>query len=165
MRIGEVMAAELKHEAVATRKTLERVPKSDYGWRPHAKSMTMGRLASHLADMMSWVDSILTKTEMVFDPASYKPWEASGTEELISRFDSGLAAAISLLESIDDSAIMVPWSLKVGGQEVFKMPRVGVMRGMVLSHMIHHRAQLGLYLRMRDVAVPAAYGPSADEQS
>ena len=163
MKIGESMALELKHEAIATRKTLERVPESDFEWPPHEKSMTMGRLASHVADMMSWVESILTQTEMAFDPAAHKPWEAKNTDELTGRFDSLLAKTLGLLDSIDDTAMMVPWSLKIGGQEVFKMPRVAVMRFMVLSHLVHHRAQLGVYLRLRNIAVPAAYGPSADE--
>jgi len=164
MRIGESMAVELRQESVATRKTLERVPESDFGWRPHEKSFTMGMLASHLADLVSWGELILTQTEMVFDPETYEPWQAACTEELLGRFDSHVGAAISLLEGMDDDALMVPWSLKMPDKEVFTLPRATVMRAWVLNHMVHHRAQLGVYLRLRDVAVPAIYGPSGDEQ-
>ncbi len=157
------MLMELTFEADNTRKMLERVPEEHFGWSPHTKSMAMGRLASHLAEIPSWVPPTLELDVMVL-PDDYTPFEASTLAEVLARFDENIAAAKKAMPGYPDDKLMLPWALQMGGQEMFKMPRAQCLRAFVLSHTIHHRAQLGVYLRLKDVAVPSIYGPSADEQ-
>jgi len=163
MNLIDPIIQELTHEAGVTRKTLERIPDGDWEWTPHEKSMGMGKLASHIADTPSWVDPILTKEELAFDPESHKPWIASGKAEVLEVFDKNLAQALTAMKGVANEALMVTWSLKAGDKVLLSMPRIAVLRAFILSHMIHHRAQLGVYLRLRDVLVPQMYGPSADE--
>lgn len=163
MGLIDGMLMELTSEADNTRKMLERVPEEHFGWTPHAKSMTMGRLASHLADIPSWVAPTLEQDVMVL-PGDYKPFEATTRDDLLQRFEENIATAKKSMPGYPDDKMMLPWALQMGGQEIFKLPRAQCLRAFVLSHTIHHRAQLGVYLRLKDVAVPSIYGPSADEQ-
>jgi uncharacterized damage-inducible protein DinB len=164
MPIIDAMIAELKQESVATRNTLERVPEDALDWRPHVKSFTMRQLASHLAENATWTKPILEQPEMVFDPKTYTPWIAATRAEMLEKFDASLAEALAAMAGVTDATLMATWALKANGQTFFEMPRMAVIRMMILNHMVHHRAQLGVYLRLRDVPVPAIYGPSADEQ-
>jgi uncharacterized damage-inducible protein DinB len=164
MSIADGMLSELSYEAENTRKLLARVPKEHLGWKPHPKSMTLGQLASHVAETTQWVTGIASADEMVFDPATYKPKICGSAEELVQVHDAGVKAAEAALKTITDEQMFVPWSLKTPTETLFTLPRVAVLRSMVLSHTVHHRGQLTVYLRLKDVPLPSIYGPSADEQ-
>ena len=164
MTIAELLLPEFDQEMASTRKVLERVPDDKFGWKPHDKSFSMGHLASHVANLTSWVVDTMTKTE--FDMAGVSPEEmnraAKNRAELLSWFDANVAKARAALQK-PDADYVVPWSLKNGAQVFFTMPRYSCIRGFCLNHVVHHRAQLGVYLRLNNVAVPGVYGPSADE--
>jgi uncharacterized damage-inducible protein DinB len=162
--LATALISELQLEAATTRKCLERIPAEKFDYKPHEKSMTMGRLAVHVAEMMGWVIETVNKTELDFATMDYKPLEPQTTEELVGFFEKILADSIEALKTTSDEAMMENWTLRNGEQVYFTMPRVQVLRGMVFNHIIHHRGQLSLYLRLNDIPVPAMYGPSADEQ-
>jgi uncharacterized damage-inducible protein DinB len=162
--IKDALLPEFDHETGTTRRLLERVPEDKLGWKPHQKSMTLGRLAMHLAEMPQWGEMTLKNTEVDFDPASYKPRETKSREELLSVFDQSVAATRKVLEQVSYAELMVVWTMKMNGKPVFSQPRLGVIRTMVMNHMIHHRGQLSVYLRENEVPIPSIYGPSADEQ-
>ena len=150
-----------------TRKALDRVPEAKFTWKPHEKSMPMGRLATHLAELAGWVSTTLGTESLDFAPPGappYQPVIAASHAELMALFDKNAAAARAAIAAAGDPQWMVPWSLLMGGKTLFSMPRIAVYRGMAMNHIIHHRGQLAVYLRLNDVPVPALYGPSADEQ-
>ncbi len=166
MSISDTLLAELLHEQPSTRKHLERVPAGQADWKPHPKSMSLSRLSSHVAEIPTWAGSTVRGTELDLAPPEAKPAapKARGSAaELVQAFDANMADAFAAVRSASDAHWMMPWSLKYGGKVVFTLPRIVVMRNFVLNHLVHHRAQLGLYLRMLGVAVPTAYGPTADE--
>lgn len=163
MTIGQRYAAELEHEAVATRKMLERVPDDSFDWQPHAKSMRLGQLASHVADVPNWIRPTVTMDELDFDQNSFQPKEMRNAADLVNYFDQSLSDALEVLRSADDEEMTKKWRLRSGDKIFFEMPRVQVLRSMVMNHLIHHRGQLSVYLRLKDVSLPGAYGPSADE--
>ena len=164
MALNEAILAEMEQEAIATRKTLERVPEDKFSWKPHEKSMSLGQLASHVAEIAMWTGSTINKDELDFAKEEYKPFVPKTTAELVEFFDKNQAEALKVLkENATDENLMGMWSLKNGETTYMTMPRIAVMRGFVLSHLIHHRAQLGVYLRLLDIPVPSVYGPSADE--
>lgn len=168
MPIAQTMIAELDHEAAITRKTLERVPPDKFEWAPHPKSFNMRRLSSHLATIPSWGAMTLATESLDINPPGgpqFNPPEYSSPAEAVDAFNKNVDAFRAALGAADDAAMMVPWSLLNGGKIAFTMPRASVLRTMILNHMVHHRAQLGVYLRLLDVPVPATYGPSADEQN
>jgi uncharacterized damage-inducible protein DinB len=161
--IAAALTSELEHEAAVTRKLLERIPADKFDWKPHEKSMSMGKLASHVAEMHGWAKHTLEAPELDFATMDYKPFEPATTEELVHHFEQNLAEALNSLKNASDEVWMEDWSLRNGEQIYFTMPKIAVMRGMVLSHIVHHRGQLSVYLRLNDIPVPAMYGPSADE--
>jgi uncharacterized damage-inducible protein DinB len=166
MSLAQSLLPEFDQEMAGTRKTLERIPEDKFEWRPHPKSYTMITLGSHIANMMTW--GITTLKEDSFDVApkdgeQYREEPVKSVKELLEKFDRGVAEFRSVLAGISDADMMKAWSLLQGGNTVFSMPRVACLRGMVFNHLVHHRAQLSVYLRMNDVPVPALYGPSADE--
>ena len=163
MTKGEALSLELEHESKTTRKLLERVPETAFDWKPHEKSMSLGQLASHLADNPNWVTPILELEEMSIDP-DYKPYIASSSEELLERFDTNTRQAVETLKSQSDEDLMKPWRFVAGGEVKMEMPRIGVLRSIILNHTYHHRGQLSVYLRLNDVPIPSIYGPSADEE-
>jgi uncharacterized damage-inducible protein DinB len=161
-----MMAMEYEMECAGTRKALERIPDDKLGWKPHEKSMSMGQLASHLAEAPGWMGVYIEQDSFDVAPpggSEYKPTILKSRQEILDLFDKNVAAAKAVLAKADDATMMKPWALLKGGQKMFSMPRVAVVRNFVLNHNIHHRAQLGVYLRMNNVAVPGHYGPSADE--
>lgn len=167
MALSEGLLPEFDQEMAGTRKHLERVPDDKFDWKPHAKSMTIRQLTTHLALFPSWMTETLTKTSFDYAPVEgdpYKPPAMNSSKDLVETFDRDVAKAREALKSASDAQLMETWSLLAGGKTIFAMPRITVLRGMVMNHMIHHRAQLGVYLRLNDVPVPALYGPSADEQ-
>jgi uncharacterized damage-inducible protein DinB len=166
MRISDVLLTEYNQEMANTRRTLERVPDGKWGWQPHAKSMTMGQLATHIMNIPDWLADTLDKDFFDFAPVGGEPYKsptAASTRELLEKFDKSVAAGRAALAAAEDDAFMRPWSLMQGGKTLFTMPKSVVVRNFVLNHNVHHRAQLGVYLRLNDIPVPAIYGPSADE--
>jgi uncharacterized damage-inducible protein DinB len=162
-RIATGFLAELENEAKVTRSCLERVPADKFDWKPHDKSMTMGTLASHIAEMFGWAKSIVDLTELDFGAMDYKPFEPKSTEELVAFLDHMTAEAKDAIARASDEHFHQNWTLRRGETIFFTMPRVAVMRGMVFNHIVHHRGQLSVYLRLNDIPVPSIYGPSADE--
>lgn len=164
MSIIDPIIQEFTQESANTRKVLERIPEEKFGWKPHERSMSFGELASHLADSSDWICDILETDEFNVDMSSFKPFLAANQAELLDTFDNHTAAAVELMKGQPDEKLMQPWRLKMDGNLIFEMPRVAVLRNMILNHTIHHRGQLTVYLRLNDIPVPAIYGPSADEQ-
>ena len=167
MNLSTLLLPEYDQEMATTRRTLERVPEDKLGWKPHEKSMLLGMLANHLVDTAGWTRMTMTTDELDFAPANgegYKMPELTSRSEMLALFDKHVAEGREVLASASDENLMANWTLKGGGQEYFTMPRIGVIRTWVMNHMIHHRAQLGVYLRLNNIPVPGCYGPSADEQ-
>jgi uncharacterized damage-inducible protein DinB len=165
MPIVEMLLPEFDHEMASTRRLLEIVPAADAGWRPHPKSYSLGDLAAHIARLPLWGRLVLQQPELdLGSPATASMARARLTTvaELLDQFDLHVREARAALASTSDAAMGVTWSLKNGATTVFALPRAAVMRGFVLSHMIHHRGQLSVYLRLRDVPLPSVYGPTAD---
>ena len=168
MAISDALLPEFDHEMANTRKTLERVPEDKFDWQPHAKSMTMRGLTTHLSNLVSWGVHVIEKDSLDIAPVGGPPLRAKPVEsvrEALEAFDKSVAAARAAIQGATDEHLLKPWTLQAGGKTIFTLPRVAVLRGMLMNHMIHHRAQLGVYLRLNDVPVPPLYGPSADEGS
>jgi uncharacterized damage-inducible protein DinB len=166
MAISDGLLAEFDQEMSNTRKILERVPENKNDYRPHEKSMTLGRLASHVGEIPGWGTMTLTTEELDIAPAdkpSFVPHIAATNKELLEIFDKNVAEMRAAVAKASDDDWQKPWTLLVRGHKAFTMPKLGVMRGMVMNHLVHHRAQLGVYLRLQGVAVPGMYGPSADD--
>lgn len=161
--LAAALIGELHMEAAATRKCLERIPAEKFDYKPHEKSMTMVRLAVHVAEMVEWAKDVVQTTELNFATMDYKPFEPQTTAELVELLDKNVEAAAEALKNTSDEAMMGDWTLRNGEEIYFTMPRIQCLRGMVFNHIVHHRGQLSLYLRMNDIPVPALYGPSADE--
>ena len=165
--IAEAFLVELDHEMVATRKTLAQVPEDKFGWKPHEKSFTMGRLAGHVAEIPSWITDVVTRDKLELgdhhrpENSSFHPQSSS---QLLERFDAWLDQSRKDLRASSDEALEQVWVMTWNGYEVVRMPRRHAIRSFVLNHGVHHRAQLGVYLRLNGLPVPGAYGPSADEQ-
>lgn len=164
MTPGQALAEEIQQEAAGTRKTLQRIPDEKLDWRPHDKSMSVRELASHIADCLSWSDVTFGQDLFEMDPKSYVPWLGQSTAEIVELFDKNAARAIETARNCPMEKTFTPWKMIVDGKTMLEMPRIVVAKSFLLNHVIHHRAQLGVYLRMLDVPVPAIYGPSADEQ-
>jgi len=162
-RIAAAFLGELENEAKVTRTVLERVPADKFDYKPHDKSMTFGRLASHIAEMFGWTPPTMEQAELDFSKMDYKPFEPKTTEELVEFLDKNVAEAIASLKASPDERFMENWTMRNGEQVYFTMPKIAVMRSFVMNHIIHHRGQLSVYLRLNDIAVPSIYGPSADE--
>jgi uncharacterized damage-inducible protein DinB len=168
MSISKFLLPEFEHEMANTRKTLERVPDDKFDWKPHDKSMTLGGLATHLANIPSWTKNTFAVDELDVAPPGAPPYrleQAKSRAELLDAFDKNVTEARAALEAATDENWQGKWSLLMTGKTIFTLPRPAVFRGFIMSHSIHHRAQLGVYLRLLDVPVPSIYGPSADEGS
>jgi uncharacterized damage-inducible protein DinB len=166
MMISQSLLPEFDHEMGNLRKTLERVPEDKPDFVPHAKSMPLGRLAAHLAEIPMWATMTVAQDEIDINPPggpAYQPAVMTTRKDLLAMFDQNLDKARTQLAGASDEALMRPWTLKNGGHTILTMPKIAVLRSFVMNHMIHHRAQMGVYLRMNGVPVPALYGPSADE--
>lgn len=160
--IAETLIPELDMEMAATRKMLARVPESKADWKPHEKSRTLGDLATHVANIPSLMGIVIRQDEMVAGTTN-RPPKFTTTAALLDFFDQNVKAAREALTGVPDSKMALPWTLKFGDRTVFSRPRSAVLRSFVMSHHIHHRAQLGVYMRLQDVALPSVYGPTADE--
>lgn len=168
MSISRMILPEFEHEMANTRKTLERVPDDKFSWKPHEKSMSLGDLATHLGNIPSWTKNTFEMDELDVAPPGAPPYrleQAKSRAELLEAFDKNVSEARAALEAATDENWQGKWSLLMTGKTIFTLPRPAVFRGFIMSHSIHHRAQLGVYLRLLDIPVPSIYGPSADEGS
>lgn len=163
MAVNDGLMGELDYEVISTRKVLERIPADKFDWKPHEKSMTMGNLANHLADMFSWYKITLEQDELDF-AAGYEQPKAETAEQLTAILDKNFAEAKESLQKAAPESFSQPWTLRSGEHVIFTLPKMATLRTFVVNHIVHHRAQLALYLRLNDIAVPSMYGPSADEQ-
>jgi uncharacterized damage-inducible protein DinB len=162
MSISSLLLPEFDAEVKATRATLERVPnKPDFA--PHPKSMPLGKLAPHIAQLTGFGETILTTPELDFSKTSFTPLPFESAEQLVKALEEGAAKVRKALESIPDSAWTESWKLSFQGKPIFQGSRFLAYREMFINHVVHHRAQLGVYLRLNNVPVPATYGPSADD--
>lgn len=165
MALIDALLPEFDREMGLTRRALERVPDGHFQWRPHPTSVSLGRLAEHLVEMPMWASTTMAEHGVEANAARPNDYEPPGTRAaLLAQFDARYRAARANLVNRTDAEFAAPWTLKAGGKEVFTAPKSTVMRNFVLSHMIHHRGQLTVYLRMLGVPVPSIYGPSGDEQ-
>lgn len=164
MRLSQTLLPEFDQEMANTRRVLERVPEDQIGWKPHEKSMSLARLATHVAELAGWAAFFLKSDFLDLGAMDYKPHAASSQSELLEIFDTNVAESRAAIEATDDEAFQQPWTLRKGDHVIFTIPRVAVMRTMLLNHIIHHRGQLTVYLRLTGAPVPGMYGPSADEQ-
>src|SRR5688572_2413683 len=160
MTIGKDLLPEFDQEMATTRRLLERVPSDKGAWKPHPKSFALGHLAQLIAGMPGWITNMTTTTEL--DLAAQSGYSLERTETLVERFDKLVAEARAALVAAKESDFGVDWSLKHGDRVLFTSPR-GVTIRQTVNHMIHHRGQLTVYLRLVDVPVPSIYGPTADE--
>jgi len=163
MSITGTALGDLQSELQTTRRVLERAPDEHFDWKPHEKNFTLGEMASHIANLLSWGTMILATDELDLDAEYPAQSAAENSAELLEIFDEKSAALLKALDVANDEQMLGTWALRMGEQEISAMSRVANIRGFVVNHMIHHRGQLTMYLRLLDVPVPAVYGPSADE--
>jgi uncharacterized damage-inducible protein DinB len=166
MTIAQSMLPEFDQEMQNTRKTLERVPEDKWNWKPHDKSGAVGWLAGHVATLPGWLAMTLKTEQLDYAPVdgpAYQPPKMDNRKELLAEFDKNASESRTALANASDQDMLKGWKLLAGGKEIFTMPRIACIRGMVMNHLIHHRAQLGVYFRLLGVPVPGHYGPSADE--
>jgi uncharacterized damage-inducible protein DinB len=163
MNVLELLLLEFDEEMAGTRRMLERVPEQSFAWKPHDKSMTLGRLASHIADLPLRCTAIVN-FEIYDRPVGYKPFAAESQAALLEHFDDAVAQARLALTSVRDDQLGAMWTLQMHGRTITSLPRAMALRRIFMDHHIHHRGQLTVYLRLLDVPIPGLYGPSADEQ-
>lgn len=159
------MFEDVEPELQSTRRVLERVPTEHFGWRPHERSFTLGELSTHVVNLMFWMVSIIERDELDLDTLPPRPPVPDDSADLLKRFDESAAAALNSLESAAPSGFERTWTLRRGDHLILARPKGAVLRSMGIHHLIHHRGQMTVYLRLLDVAVPGMYGPSADETS
>ncbi len=166
MGLSDALLPEFDMEMANTRKTLERVPDGRFDWKPHPKSMAMGALATHLTNIPTWTNIAVEEDSLDMAPNGVPMAGATpinSTAELLQTFDTNVAKARAAIAAATDQDLFKMWTLQRSGNTLMTLPKVAVLRGFVLNHNIHHRAQLGVYLRLNDIPVPSIYGPSADE--
>ncbi len=164
MAIHTALINELKYEASNTRKILARIPEEQFNWQPHEKSMSMERLACHIAELPRWINYMMAATEFDFARDTFDRVKVSSKDEITTAFEDIMQQALALLEKAMDEDLNIKWSLRRGEIKAFELPRKVAIRNMVMNHIIHHRGQLSVYLRLLNVPVPGMYGPSADER-
>ncbi len=163
MTLGQMLAGELQHEAANTRKLLALIPANKADWKPHPKSFALGKLAMHVADMHSWIAMTVNTTELDFASGDHAPKPFTTAEDLTGVLDKHVADAMTALAAAPDEGMGEMWTLRMGETVILALPRAQMLRSMVFNHIVHHRAQLTVYLRLLDIPIPGLYGPSADE--
>ena len=164
MTMSTSLLQEFDQEMAITRRVIDRLPEDKYAWAPHEKSMNAGQLASHITEMISWVP-ICIKQDSLDLAAGREPFSAASRAELLAAFDKNVADAHQAMEGTSDETLLKPWSLLSGEQTLLTVPKIAVIGTFVTNHIIHHRGQLSVYLRLTDTPVPSIYGPSADESA
>ena len=166
MKISDLLLPEFDQEVASARKTLERIPDDKLSWKPHDKSMELGRLAGHVAELVGWAVPAIAQDSLDLMPPGKPPFQptvATSAKHVVDILDQNREQARRLIAGASDEHLMTEWSLMRGGRTLLKMPRYSVLRTFCVNHIIHHRAQLGVYLRLNGIPVPSVYGPSADE--
>jgi uncharacterized damage-inducible protein DinB len=166
MKLSELYLSEFEMEMATARKTLERIPEDKLSWKPHEKSMSLDRLAGHVAELAGWGAATILQDSLDFMPPGQPPYQpviATSRQQVLEIFDKNRDESRKAIAGASDEHLMKNWSLLRGGQTLLSLPRFVVLRSFFMNHLIHHRAQLGVYLRLNNVAVPSVYGPSADE--
>ena len=161
MRMVDPMIAELEQEAETTRRVLERIPEDRLGWRPHPKSMSLGQLALHIATTPGGVAQVAAADSM--ERPQFERPEPKSRREVLDALAQSVAAALEFLRGLDDARASQSWTMTLEGKPVFSMPRISVVRSIMLNHWYHHRGEMQVYLRLLDVPLPSVYGPTADE--
>lgn len=164
MKILEALIAEIDQEAQSTKKILERVPADKFDWQPHEKSMDLKRLATHVAHLSFWPELVVKTDELDFADNNMENPKIESTKDLIDLWKKGTEASKAALKSMGESDLKKTWTLREGETVYLEAPKYNVIRQMSMNHLYHHRAQLGVYLRLLDIPIPGMYGPSADEQ-
>ena len=165
MSISRAILAEFLSDAANTRKLLEVVPEDKLGWKPHEKSMTLARLSGHIAEIPGWAQTMVGKDELDFESGNFQPATPETVADLLATHDASVAAFRKALEGASDETLARPWKLRNGEHVYFELPCAAALRGFVLNHVVHHRGQLSVFLRLQDVALPQVYGPTADNPS
>jgi len=166
MSISASLLPEFDQEMTNTRKALERIPDDKFDWKPHEKSMAMGGLATHLANLPSWTVYTINQDSLDLEPPggeSFRVEPRNSRREVLGAFDENVAAARDAIAGASDEELLKPWTLLKGGVTLMTLPKIAVLRSFVMNHIIHHRGQFTVYLRLNDIPVPSIYGPSADE--
>jgi uncharacterized damage-inducible protein DinB len=164
--IASLLLPEFDAEMLSTRRLLERVPEGKSDWKPHAKSMALGRLATHVTEIPGWLVFTFEKDALDIAPPGappFKPQILTGTAALLAQFDANVAKGRAALAAAPDEVFTRPWTFQMGGKDLWTKPKFDVYRSFSLNHLVHHRSQLGVYLRLLDIPIPGMYGPSADE--
>jgi uncharacterized damage-inducible protein DinB len=161
MSFSQEYLPEFDHEMANTRKLLECVPQDKFDWKPHAKSMSLGRLATHVAELVEWGALVVNQDKLELGTGAQPP-APSTTDGLISMLDKNVESSRTAIAGASDQHLAKNWDFLYGGHPIFSMPRMVVLRSVVMNHVIHHRGQLSVYLRLLDVPIPGMYGPSAD---
>jgi uncharacterized damage-inducible protein DinB len=167
MSIAQMLLPEFDSEMATTRRVLERVPDAETAWKPHPKSATLGELALHISNIPHWMTASLKRTELDLSPPggpSYDPPAFRSMADALADFDRNVEQGREAIAAATDADFAIKWTLKFGGKVIFSSPRTDVVRSFVMSHLIHHRGQLTVYLRLKDIPLPSVYGPTADEQ-
>jgi uncharacterized damage-inducible protein DinB len=165
MPLAQALLPEFDQETATTRRLLELVPAERAGWKPHARSWSLGELSLHLANLVSWTAITIERTELDLEPPGgpgFAPPRYESPAATLATFDRNVAAARTAIASAGDAELLVAWTLKKGGRAELSLPRIACLRSFVMNHMIHHRGQLTVYLRLCDVPLPPIYGPTAD---
>lgn len=163
MDLKQIAFGDLDHELAATRRMLEALPADQLDWRPHEKSWSLGSLALHVANLVSWSQAVLREPEFDFATAPPNRSEPESTQAILEEFEASAERLREALRALPEEALFQPWTLRNGEHVILTLPRFAVLRNTILSHIIHHRGQLSVYLRQLDLPVPGLYGPSADE--
>jgi uncharacterized damage-inducible protein DinB len=163
MILSDVFISELNQEAAKTKKLLSRVPDGRFDWKPHEKSMAIGRLATHIAELPGWISMVVDKEELDFATREYAPRIVNNNEELVALLDENINSAATALQGVSNEDLAKTWRLRNGDHIIMTMPKADVIRVLAMNHLIHHRGQLTVYLRQNDVPLPNMYGPTADE--
>lgn len=161
--VKQLIVGDVMHELAITRHILERLPEEHFAWKPHVKSMTLGGLATHLINLLNWQISIILYPEFDLSTVPLRREALSRREDVLEEFDTNVFKLEKLLDECDEKKLGEEWALRKGEHIILRQPRAIALRTFGLSHMVHHRAQLGIYLRLLDFPVPGFYGPSADE--
>jgi uncharacterized damage-inducible protein DinB len=161
--VKQLIIGDAKHELAITRRILERLPEEHMTWKPHEKSMTLGGLTTHLINLLNWQVAIFLSPELDLSTVPLRREALTSSQDILDEFDANVVKLEQLLDDCDEQALGEEWTLRNGDHIILRQPRANALRTFGLSHMIHHRAQLGVYLRLLDIPVPGLYGPSADE--
>lgn len=164
MSIKKALLIELEREKGNTKRIISRLNNESFGYKPHEKSMTLGELTNHIVELHNWVDFVLSKETFDFH-VDYIPTKLTSVEDLLSKLESDFEKNKAIIEQMDETIVFEDWALKAGEHVIASMPKTGALRFIVTNHLIHHRGQLTVYMRMLDLPVPGIYGPSADDKA